>query len=192
MAASWLVPEIVGPCPASINESAFVWIGIDGWWPSTTVEQIGTISACENGVPTYYAVYEFYPSPWVVIPLTVYPGEPVQALVAYSWGTFNLTLFKVGGEFSISQPFPSADRSSAEFIVEAPNNGSAPLPHVGNVTFSNAMALTSGVTNYVEYVPGLLTVALLDRQGGTATPMDLTRGSFTVVTQGPASWAETS
>jgi hypothetical protein len=196
VAASWTIPTIVGSCPTGVSELAFVWIGIDGWWPSTTVEQIGTISACQTGVPTYYAVYEFYPSSWIQIPLAVNPGEQVEALVDYNWGTFNLNLFVVAGQFNISQPFPSADRSSGEFIVEAPNNGSAPLPDIGNVTFSSAEVLASGTTTYLAYAPGLLTVDLVDRQGGSATPTDLSSGSFTVVTQGPAaqnasvSWRE--
>src|SRR5262249_48404404 len=52
-------PPIQGSCPSANQYSSF-WVGIDGY-TSKTVEQIGTDSDCQNGVPTYYGWYEFYP-----------------------------------------------------------------------------------------------------------------------------------
>src|SRR5437899_11239968 len=58
---SWVVPTIQGNCPSTNQYSSF-WVGIDGY-SSGTVEQTGTDSDFQNGVPTYYALYEFFPHP---------------------------------------------------------------------------------------------------------------------------------
>src|SRR5215467_10329831 len=51
---SWIVPTVL--CPGGSQYSSF-WVGIDGF-NSGSVEQTGTDSDCQNGVPTYYAWFE--------------------------------------------------------------------------------------------------------------------------------------
>lgn len=55
---SWVVPYV--NCGATPTAYASFWVGIDGY-SSNTVEQIGTDSDCQNGSPSYYAWFEFYP-----------------------------------------------------------------------------------------------------------------------------------
>src|SRR5262249_20174507 len=79
---SWKVPDIQGRCPATNQHAAF-WVGIDGF-SSNTVEQIGTDSDCQNGVPTFYAWFEFYPHPGFIInTLAVSAGDIMRAEVHY-------------------------------------------------------------------------------------------------------------
>ena len=77
---SWIVPSVTGTTTAY---SSF-WVGIDGF-SSNTVEQIGTDSDISGGRPSYYAWYEFYPSPMYEIrTLTIHPGDVMSATVTYS------------------------------------------------------------------------------------------------------------
>jgi Peptidase A4 family len=68
---SWVVPAVQGSRP-STNQYASFWVGIDGF-SSNTVEQIGTDSDCQNGAPTNYAWFEFYPHPFTSAEMTL-PG----------------------------------------------------------------------------------------------------------------------
>src|SRR5207245_6374355 len=75
---SWVVPTIQGTCPGTNQYSSF-WVGIDGY-SSGTVEQTGTDSDCQNGVPTYYAWYELFPQPpFLINSISVHPGDVISA-----------------------------------------------------------------------------------------------------------------
>src|SRR5215471_2558674 len=119
---SWVVPAVQpGFCSsATTNEYASFWVGIDGL-TSNTVEQTGTDSDCQNGVPTYYAWFEFYPHPaFLVNSMPIRPGDVVEAEVGYSPTTrrFTVTIKDIttGQSFSTSTRVNSAQRSSAEWI----------------------------------------------------------------------------
>ncbi len=135
---SWVVPAIQGTCPSTNQYSSF-WVGIDGF-SSNTVEQTGTDSDCRGGAPAYYAWYEFYPHPSKIISgLTVHAGDVMSAEVAYSGGRFVVTITDTttGASFSTSAKVHSAQRSSAEWIAEAPSSsgGILPLADFGTVSF---------------------------------------------------------
>src|SRR5438445_11941508 len=79
---SWTVPAVTC-APGETSYSSF-WTGIDGF-NSPTVEQTGTDSDCQSGVPTYYAWYEFYPGPaFLITDITVRPGDHLSAEAVYS------------------------------------------------------------------------------------------------------------
>ena len=156
---SWKVPSIVGSCPSTNQYSSF-WVGIDGF-SSNTVEQIGTDSDCQNRAATYYAWYEFYPSPsYLISSLTIHAGDAMSAEVKYSSGTFTASITDVttGKSFSTSATV-NAKRSSAEWIAEAPssNRGVLPLADFGTVYFGfdntnvigTCYATVSGVTGAI-------------------------------------------
>ncbi len=137
---SWTVPAIQGACPGT-NEYASFWVGIDGF-NSNTVEQIGTDSDCQNGVPTYYAWFEFYPHPaFLINGLAISPGNVISAEVSYNasnrWFTVSLTNVTTGQSFSTSTKVNRAQRSSAEWIAEAPSGsgGILPLADFGTVVY---------------------------------------------------------
>src|SRR5437899_1490940 len=126
---SWTVPAIQGTCPSTNQYSSF-WVGIDGF-NSGTVEQTGTDSDCQNGVPTYYAWYEFYPHPsFLINGITVHPGDTMSAEASFGGTRFSVTITDVttGQSFSKSARVASAQRSSAEWIAEAPSSSGGILP----------------------------------------------------------------
>lgn len=154
---SWKVPAIVGACPTG-NEYSSFWVGIDGIG-SSTVEQIGTDSDCEKGSPVYYAWYEFYPFRTYGL-FYVNPSDVISAEVNYSNGTFTVSIVDVasGRSFSTSGRGRSAQRSSAEWIAEAPSyRGILPLADFGTVYFgfdntginSTCYATVSGATGTI-------------------------------------------
>lgn len=124
---SWIVPAVT--CGGSETSYSSFWVGIDGF-NSNTVEQTGTDSDCSQGHATYYAWIEFFPKPSKVIsafPIT--PGDFISASVKFNppasrfgIGTFTLTIqdLTTGKTSSSSSGVLGAQRSSAEFIVEAP------------------------------------------------------------------------
>ena len=134
---SWIVPAIQGSCGTANSYSSF-WVGIDGF-SSNTVEQIGTDSDCHNGVPTYYAWFEFYPHPSFTISLSIKPGDVISANVHYGGaGKFTVSLQDVttGRSFSTSVKMSNARRSSAEWIAEAPSSGGVlPLANFGTADY---------------------------------------------------------
>ena len=59
---SWTVPAVTAGTSRTTTYYSAFWVGIDGF-SSSTVEQTGTISQIQGTTATYYAWYEFYPSP---------------------------------------------------------------------------------------------------------------------------------
>jgi hypothetical protein len=135
---SWKVPAISAACPITNQYSSF-WVGIDGI-SSSTVEQIGTDSDCQKGSPVYYAWYEFYPSRGYSV-FDVNASDTISAEVNYSNDTFMVSILDVtsGKSFSTSGRVRSAQRSSAEWVAEAPSYRriSLPLANFGTVYFGS-------------------------------------------------------
>src|SRR2546429_5548491 len=149
---SWTVPAIHGTCPGTNQYSSF-WVGIDGF-SSGTVEQTGTDSDCQNGAPTYYAWYEFYPHPsFLISGLTIRPGDHISAEASFNGRSFTVTITdtSTGHSFSTSAKVHSAQRSSAEWIAEAPSSsgGILPLADFGTVSFSSCTATVGKATRAI-------------------------------------------
>ncbi len=129
---------------------------MDGFSDST-VEQVGTVSDYDAGTTSYYAWYEMFPS-GPVTEFNVQPGDLITASVQYSpsgsQGTFLLSLADVtqNKSFAVNQTNSSAQLSSAEWIVEAPNGfgGISPLPTIGGVTFTGATATLGGESGPID------------------------------------------
>jgi hypothetical protein len=134
---SWIVPKAT--CPSGDQYAAF-WVGLDGY-NDGTVEQTGTDSDCDGkSRPSYYAWYEFYPQPsFVISSLTITPGDTMSAKVTYNGTEFTTTITDVttGKSFTKSAKVSGAQRTSAEWIAEAPcctgGGGILPLADFGTV-----------------------------------------------------------
>ncbi len=138
---SWTVPTI---SPSANTTYSSVWVGIDGF-SSNSVEQIGTEHDWTNGAQVNYAWFEMYPLGSYQItgfPLNI--GDVIGAEVNYlGSNVFQLTLFNYTQKVYFAVPTSyttssTAQRNSAEWIVEAPYDGGIlPLANFGNVTFTN-------------------------------------------------------
>lgn len=150
-AGSWTIPTVT--CPSGTGrhrapaEYSSFWVGIDGW-TSNSVEQIGTDSDCSNGTPSYYAWYEFYPEPsyYAGNLRSLHAGDRMSGSVTYNaTGTFTLAITDEtsGASFSIvitpNAQTGTPQRSSAEWIAEAPSSysGILPLADFGTVNFGD-------------------------------------------------------
>jgi hypothetical protein len=115
----------------STTSYAAFWAGIDGY-NSNTVEQAGVQMEVQNGVASYSVWYEFYPAAPVYAGWAPSPGDNIAVYVNYSAnGTFRATVVDTTLSLVYSSPYTivnGADRSSAEWITEAPSSGHTILP----------------------------------------------------------------
>lgn len=152
--ASWTVATAV--CTGlsrNTDEYTAQWVGIDGYGDNT-VEQTGTLSWCSGSTPEYYAWYEFYPKAmYEILTVPVSPGNTISATVTYASSEFTVTITNVttGKSYSTSSKVSGAQRSSAEWIVEAPcctnSGGILPLSDFGTAYFGLDWTGVTG-TNY--------------------------------------------
>jgi hypothetical protein len=188
--ASWVVPAVT--CSST-----------------NTVEQTGTDSDCQNGNPTYYAWYEFYPQPsFIITGLAIHVGDIISAEVSSSGKSFTVTLNDLtsGGSYSSSANVASAKRSSAEWIAEAPSSGGSILPLSDFSTASFGLDNTGvGSTNYAtisgttgpigSFGSSVQEITMVSSSGGTeAQPSALSTDgtSFSVAWVGSSTTTTTS
>jgi hypothetical protein len=199
---SWTVAAIQGTCPSTNQYSSF-WVGIDGF-NSGTVEQTGTDSDCQNGAPTYYAWFEFFPHPsFLINGLTISPGDHMTAEASFSGRAFVVTITDTttGLSFSTSAKVRGAQRSSAEWIAEAPSSsgGILPLADFGTVSYgtdNTGIAMTcyatiSGTTGVIgAFGSSVQQITMVSSSGATkaqpsALSSDGTSFSVTWRSSGP-------
>ncbi|HKW05313.1 MAG TPA: G1 family glutamic endopeptidase [Nitrososphaerales archaeon] len=175
--ASWIEPSVT--CnSASDNEAVAFWVGIDGF-KSSTVEQIGTIAICLDGLVAYRAWYEFYPEQPNIIAISniaVNPGDVFSASVTYitSSKLFVATITDLTNSQtnSTSASVSGAQRNSAEWIVEAPSStsGILPMPNFGTVSFGKSFTSVSGTCTATIIVSGKAVTHPISGWGTLKTP----------------------
>jgi peptidase A4-like protein len=135
-----------------------IWVGIDGYG-SGTVEQIGTEHDWDNGKEEHYAWFEMFPKyPHQLVGFPVEPGDVITGEVSYVGNdTFKLSLSNHTKHVTTTVPTthtqtPKANRSSAEWIVEAPatSDGVLPLAHLSEVTMTDCTATIDGVSGPIS------------------------------------------
>lgn len=141
---NWVVTPVQA---TAANAWSASWVGIDGY-ASNSVEQIGTEEDWIGGQPVYSVWYEMYPKWPVTIKMAIKPGDLMSASVAYTGkNSFTLTIKNVttGKSFTTTQKSGSAQRSSAEWIVEAPwSGGVLPLANFGVQPLSVSSTIING------------------------------------------------
>jgi hypothetical protein len=140
-------------------------VGIDGHGPGNhTVEQVGTEQDVVHGRTFYYAFWEMYSDgrqdPEHDTGMAIRPGDSIAASVQYMSdgdhsGQFLLSIVdtsRPNESFSTYQSsaqtqIPQAERSTAEWIVEATSirRRVGDLPNFRSVTFSGTSAVINGV-----------------------------------------------
>jgi hypothetical protein len=177
---TWTQPQ--ASCSPGENSWSSPWVGIDGN-NSNTVEQIGTDTDCSNGVPYYYAWYEMYPKPLVMIKsIPVSPGSVYTGEVTYASGTFTLRLTDgTGNSFTTTQTSKKARRTSVEWVMEGPSNGL--LTNFNTIPFSAASQSISGKSGSLSTFSGgqstnAQSITMVSPQGTTtrAQPTGITGG----------------
>src|SRR5690349_9536401 len=153
VSGNWAVPAV----SSSVSGYSSAWVGIDGY-NSSSVEQIGTDSDYVNGAAQYYAWYEMYPAYPVNLSTSAYPvapGDTITASVTYAGpNSFVLTIADASPtsgkswSFSTTQTASGVQRSSAEWVQEAPSSitGVLPLANFGAINFSASQATVNGTS----------------------------------------------
>jgi hypothetical protein len=147
--AKWVEPNAT--CGSTTSLAAF-WVGLDGF-QSSTVEQTGTLTECQNGTASSYAWWEMYPLNSVQLLGPVRPGDSLNASVTYSAAhahfTLRLTDVTTQVAYTITRSNPNASESSAECIVEAPSGGAGtyPLADFGSMHFASCTVSLGGATH---------------------------------------------
>jgi hypothetical protein len=179
VAASWVVPTVQA---TSDFEASATWIGIDGS-PSSpnSIIQTGTaqLSQSQGGVPQYYAWYELYPNPPMMIG-QVSPGDQMSASIVKVSGGWTLTITdnSIPGDDAIYPMLPyGGPAATAEFIEELPtvvNGPQVALANFGSATFTQ-MGFTAAGPSSVS------PVNMVDESGQTiASAGPISDGSFTI------------
>ena len=156
--ATWVEPRIRCNRP---NSSAAFWIGLGGATATATgLEQIGTSADCsESLLPSYSAWYEFLPAHAapIELPVAIAPGDAVTARLDAHDTTVSLSVrnLTTGESFSTRATLPHLDRSSAEWIAEAPSAcffgcTTLPLATFGSITFKSASAVSGAHAGTID------------------------------------------
>jgi hypothetical protein len=154
VSGSWVVPTL-----SSTPNTAYssIWVGIEGY-SDNTVEQIGTEHDWVHGVQQNYAWFEMYPNyAYEIVGFPVNKGDLIGAEVSYVGNnTFSLQLINYTHNVHTTIPTSytkssKAQRSSAEWIVEAPSSYSVlPLADFNTAAFTNCSATINGVTGSIN------------------------------------------
>lgn len=153
--ATFAVPRLdCAKTPGKPGNPTFVgeWVGLD----ATTVEQDGIQAECDGRNAEYAAWYEMYPKAAAYPPMTVNPGDTIQASVWYAANKQEYEL--ILSDLSNGEGFTewarcggrSCANSTAEVITEAPGKSGAakaayfPLADCGTTSFT-AISITDAV-----------------------------------------------
>jgi hypothetical protein len=168
--ATWKVPSVQAKTGYSAS-----WVGIDGATNSQLI-QTGTEQDFAGGHTIYRAWWEILPAAETIIPsLTIQPGDTmtgsVQNTSANQW-VITLKDVTSGQSFSIDETYKGPGRS-AEWIEEAPSNGTKvlPLAHYSPTKFSKLQVgfdLGAPVSPHLGF-PGMA-IALVQNGKQVSTP----------------------
>jgi hypothetical protein len=170
--ATWVQPRVRCDLP---NSSASFWIGLGGATATADgLEQIGTAADCSgNFLVSYSAWYELIPVPAAPVQLTlaVRPGDTLSAEITVRGSSVTLSIRNVstGQVFATRRDVRTIDRSTAEWIVEAPAScvvvcAPLSLADFGGVTFTRANAAAGSRSGPI------------DGDGWASQPMKLVSG----------------
>jgi hypothetical protein len=181
--ADWTQPAV--SCPSRQRQYASFWVGLDGY-TSNSVEQIGTDSDCAGrNRPVYYAWYEMYPAGSVT--LSGYPvgvSDRLSAEVSASGTAFTLTLKNNtrGWTFTTTRTSTAAQKSSAEWVAEAPSScfftcTVLPLANFGTMSFSASSTTGNNQTGTISSFTHDQIVMVTNTGTVKATPSALVNGT---------------
>jgi Peptidase A4 family len=163
---TWRQPATV--CSPEQRLTAF-WVGLDGF-DNDTVEQLGTLAYCFEGVPYYFSWWEMFPGASVTVGSTVQPGDLISASVKRSGTNYTLTLIDFttpGNSFSTVQSCTTCENDSAEWIAERPAFaiGITPLSFFRSWNLMRASQTSNGVRGSIGSGPSPTQILMFDATG---------------------------
>jgi Peptidase A4 family len=163
VSGTWRQPATV--CSPEQRLTAF-WVGLDGF-NNETVEQLGTLAYCFEGVPTYFTWWEMFPGASVTVGSTVQPGDLISASVKRSGTSYTLTLVDFttpGNSFSTVQSCTTCENESAEWIAERPAFpiGITPLSFFRSWNVTRASQTSNGVRGSIGSGPSPTQILMFD------------------------------
>jgi hypothetical protein len=186
VSAQWVQPPV--NCPTDEDQEAIFWVGLDGDTDST-VEQDGTMAVCNLGTPSYYTWWEMYPTSQIKVVGEINAGDSISASVTYVAGKYNLAVTDTSTPSASFEKTKkcgvglTCERSSAEWIVEAPggSRGYYPLPDFNswNATAAAVTGVTAsgGITTFPDTAIDMVSDAGYDL--ATVGPLSSDGTSFT-------------
>jgi hypothetical protein len=192
---SWKVPTVTGATGPTSDTYSSAWVGLDGYTDGT-VEQVGSEQDWTGSAQENYVWFETYPSAaYEIMGFPISPGDSISAQVQYTGqitvrgyrgrtmveSVFRLTIVNTTKNVTFTVPttyttIPSAVRSSAEWVMEAPTGYDVlPLADFGTISFSNceAASVHSGgkLVPINFWTPDPMT--MIDPNGGGSVPSSL-------------------
>ena len=149
VSGTWTIPAVTCPTAATAGIGAqdliaADWVGLDGF-SSGTVEQLGSMSQCFEGVATYLVWWEMYPGGSSQVSFA-HAGDVIHASVVRTTSeSYRLSLTdRTNPEASFTtiqscQVMDLCQNDSAEWVVERPayDIGITPLADYGTTSFTD-------------------------------------------------------
>ena len=165
VSGAWTTPSVTCNAEDQITSD---WVGLDGF-NSNTVEQLGTISWCFQGAPTYFTWYEMFPKGTVEVGTALKPGDKISASVTRTGTSYALKLTDAttaGNNISVTKPCALATclDTSAEWISERPSFsiGIVPQAHYNAFKITAGSVTANGHTTTIGAGPGVNSVTMID------------------------------
>jgi peptidase A4-like protein len=149
---TWVEPSAT--CGSGESLAAF-WVGIDGF-SSNSVEQDGTLIECDGGQAFYFTWWEMFPTNAVqIVGQTLSPGDTIHASVTRTGTSYKLTVTdstNSADSFTKTETCSNCANSSAEYIAEAPSNGTSveALSHFSVFKLKSATVSTSSKSGVIS------------------------------------------
>jgi hypothetical protein len=145
----WVQPT--AHCILGTRSAVAIWVGLGGYSTSSNkLEQVGTSADCSpTGEARYSVWYELLPADSVGVNLKISPGDVIASSVVANGDDVlvQVTNRTRHTRFTKHLTLRSPDRSSAEWIAEAPSECNAsgfcfqvPLTNFGTVAFTRTFA----------------------------------------------------
>ena len=165
VSGAWTTPSVTCNAEDQITSD---WVGLDGF-NSNTVEQLGTISWCFQGAPTYFTWYEMFPKGTVEVGMALKPGDKISASVTRTNTSYALKLTDsttAGNNISVTKTCALATcvDTSAEWISERPSFsiGIVPQAHYNAFKITAGSVTANGHTTTIGAGPGVNSVTMID------------------------------
>jgi len=154
VAGRWTIPTVTASTSAETFSS--IWVGIDGY-SDGTVEQLGTEQDWTSSGQQNYVWFEMYPhGAFEIVGFPIAPNDEFGAAVTYigsSTFVLSITNFTQGVYYRVPTRYTksrTAQRSSAEWVLEAPYSGEIlPLADFGTATMTGCKATLNNHTGAI-------------------------------------------